>query len=293
MQGTLTVHALSPLESFDPDSWITKFLKSELGGWKEKAKMELGAVLGYPNWKTASKNILHPTERITARFLCKRCVKLPIRYRDDGCFDFAGACLHECPAEKRKTKNLPWRADNFVKDEKAIATLIKLLSLCGVDASSQGAAAAVVALGATVACLTCESRLIMDSKCIVGHSHRHHEMSIKLIPRTETGNLLKYPLLHGLISKLTRPGKPAEISRGKKIYGCRHCALLELRCTEDMLKISQDARLTIKNKNASKPKRSIADRAMIFDGLRSHLKEKHRIQDVRDEDLILCEPNSL
>ena len=107
------------IESFIPGSWVLERLEGELGTWREKAREGLSATLGYPNWKTASTKILHPVDRVTARFLCKRCSKLPVRYRDDECFDFRGACLHQCPLTKKEQRaKIPWKAEIFVKDEK-------------------------------------------------------------------------------------------------------------------------------------------------------------------------------
>jgi len=104
---------------------MADLLKSQLTKWTEKAKQDLGVVLGFPkNWKNASKNILHPVERVTGRFVCTRCERVDVRYRNDGCLDFAGACRHECGVgdEKKgrvaKGKKWKWDSSIFVKDEK-------------------------------------------------------------------------------------------------------------------------------------------------------------------------------
>lgn len=104
---------------------MADLLKNQLTKWAEKAKQDLGAVLGFPkNWKNASKNVLHPVERVTGRFVCTRCKRVDVKYRSDGCLDFAGACRHECGVgnEKkgriRKGKKAKWDSSIFVKDEK-------------------------------------------------------------------------------------------------------------------------------------------------------------------------------
>lgn len=100
-------------------SWVTSRLDADLKAWTESARMDLGAALGYPNWKTASTNVLHPVDRVTARFRCKNCTKLPVRYVQDGCFDFAGACAHDCAVTKKQRRNTDaWDSNKFVKDEK-------------------------------------------------------------------------------------------------------------------------------------------------------------------------------
>jgi len=104
---------------------MADLLKNQLTKWGEKAKQDLGAVLGFPkDWKNASKNVLHPVERVTGRFICTRCKRVDVKYRNDGCLDFAGACRHECGVgnEKkgriRKGKKGKWESSIFVKDEK-------------------------------------------------------------------------------------------------------------------------------------------------------------------------------
>lgn len=100
---------------------IQTLLTSNLDSWRQQAKQSLGALLGHPNWAAASTNKLHPVDRITARFQCQRCKWLGVRYESDGCFDFAGACSHQCSSPQ--IKSLPkewktWDAKNFVRDEK-------------------------------------------------------------------------------------------------------------------------------------------------------------------------------
>ncbi|KAF8882535.1 hypothetical protein CPB84DRAFT_219711 [Gymnopilus junonius] len=116
---------VSVSETLQNDKVMKELLASQLKKWVDKAKVDLGLVLGFPqNWKNASKNILHPVERVTGRFFCKRCGCVEQKYRMDGCMDFAGACLHECVVgnkEKgrlRTGKKVIWDAANFVKDEK-------------------------------------------------------------------------------------------------------------------------------------------------------------------------------
>lgn len=104
--------------------WVQERLEIELNTWLEQAKQSLGAVLGYPNWKTASTAVLHPADRITARFLCEYCARLAPRFRDDECLDFAGACSHECRTSKRqKRRDETWDAKRFVKDDKVLSSL--------------------------------------------------------------------------------------------------------------------------------------------------------------------------
>jgi len=112
-------------DTLHKDRMIQELVKSQVEKWSNKAKAELAVTLGFPkNWKNANKNVVHPVERVTARFICKKCKRLDDKHRTDGCLDFAGACLHECGIgnEKRgrvaKGKKAIWNADNFVRDDK-------------------------------------------------------------------------------------------------------------------------------------------------------------------------------
>lgn len=99
---------------------VMTLLDDHLNTWRTEAKAALGATLGYPKWSVAQKNVLHPVERLTARFLCRRCNHLEKRFKKDGCFDFAGACSHQCPSDKKVRLSPQWKPDIFVKDEKVI-----------------------------------------------------------------------------------------------------------------------------------------------------------------------------
>ncbi|KAG6844315.1 hypothetical protein H0H87_007844 [Tephrocybe sp. NHM501043] len=163
-QGSLSVSA-----TLLKETWVIERLNTELRQWRENAKKDLGTVLGFPNWKTASSKVLHPVERLTARFLCKSCdSKLPSRFLTDGCLDFAGACAHVCfPKKKAKKVEGTWTADDFVKDERAIAAVKKLLTLCNADESLSEASLKFAAQHATIMCTTCQPAIILDSYGVV------------------------------------------------------------------------------------------------------------------------------
>ncbi|KAI0763106.1 hypothetical protein BD413DRAFT_215713 [Trametes elegans] len=53
--------------------FVASVLKGNLEQWLDNARTALAAVLGFPGWKTMSKRKLHPVDRLTARFRCKKC----------------------------------------------------------------------------------------------------------------------------------------------------------------------------------------------------------------------------
>lgn len=113
-------------ETFKNDKKMKDLLSNQLKAWTDKAKRDLGALLGCPkNWRSASTKVLHPAERVTARYLCTKCERFDGRYRMQESLNFAGACSHECgdgsgkKARKvTKGKRAIWNPENFVKDEK-------------------------------------------------------------------------------------------------------------------------------------------------------------------------------
>jgi len=121
LQGSPTTAETSKVShTLQKISWVQDQLDVQLKKWVQDAKAQLGAVLGFPNWKTASNVVLHPCDRLTARFRCKRCPRLSLKYLNDGCFDFAGACVHECVGmSKSQTRHRKtWDPDKFAKDGK-------------------------------------------------------------------------------------------------------------------------------------------------------------------------------
>ena len=98
---------------------VAELLQGDLRKWRESASMALGATLGFPNWRSASKKKLHPVYRLTARFRCKKCEREGHKFYEEGCLDFAGACAHVCrrPDMKKRARE-KWTPDQFEKDEK-------------------------------------------------------------------------------------------------------------------------------------------------------------------------------
>lgn len=62
--------------------------------------------------------VLHPAERVTARFLCVTCGNKAVS------LDFAGVCKHECQKMSRGALKAPWTAERFVADTKVCASRI-------------------------------------------------------------------------------------------------------------------------------------------------------------------------
>lgn len=107
---------------------VAELLQDNLNKWRESARIALTPTLGFSDWKSASKTKLHPVDRVTARFRCKKCARNDCKIYEEGCLDFAGACAHVClrPNLKKGTRDR-WTADQFEKDEKVHTLLSSIV----------------------------------------------------------------------------------------------------------------------------------------------------------------------
>ncbi|KAF9467827.1 hypothetical protein BDZ94DRAFT_1247828 [Collybia nuda] len=278
-------------------SWVSERLDIELKNWLDQAKGTLGTVLGYLDWSTASTKILHPVDRITARFLCEYCGRLPLRYRDDECLDFAGACSHECRTSKRqRQRDEAWDARRFVSDKKAINAMSKLAALCGADPMHEECQTTINNIAAWVLCLSCKPGIIMCSRSVVGHSHRHDDMEMILVAETKAQDILaSYPFVYGTAQNLLETSYIAKKLRALKNYGCRLClAASRIDEKKSASKAESPSRCmkiapTVINspqkvKESGSEKTKPYKRPYTFDGMRSHVKGAHNIEHIRSED---------
>ncbi|KAJ7485374.1 hypothetical protein FB451DRAFT_1229477 [Mycena latifolia] len=280
------------------DTLVNTLLTSELARWRKSAEAVLGATLGVPEWKTARNNRLHPVARLTARWNCGQCGKLARAYKWDECLDYEGVCKHECTKGQKRTKESLWKADQFVKDEKAVNVMTKLVKLCGIDAEDPGSFKALADVGPRILCLSCPAAIVMRPSSVPGHSHRHDEMEMTLLTQADADTIVLTPVEKGLAKKLMGYDdyKAKQVQKTWK-YGCRHChqhALpVEEKAPEPEPGVAADNTVAentqqqpegkaepVKNdKNQKKQPKKFE-----FNGLRSHLKEKHSIPLPNDED---------
>ncbi|KAI0044945.1 hypothetical protein FA95DRAFT_1608108 [Auriscalpium vulgare] len=237
---------------------IRDFLQSDLEKWVAAARSDLGEVLGFPRWKNASSKVLHPVDRVTARFICQRCHHVSNKYADAQSLDFAGACAHECPGlDKKMRKRSMWKADQFIPDQKGINVISRAVVLAGSRAEDEAAKGTLEGLAAVFVCKSCDPAIVMDFRRLVGHCKRHDDMQFALVSPTEANVIIgNKPYEAGLYAKVNgRTPEAKKLQEGRN-FVCRHCV------------VAPDA----------------GKRAMIFHGLVSHLKQKHGITHVGDED---------
>ncbi|KAI0327210.1 hypothetical protein GY45DRAFT_1428245 [Cubamyces sp. BRFM 1775] len=255
------------------DSFISEVLKDNLEQWVATARANLAVSLGFPGWKTMSKRLLHPVDRLTARFLCKKCSAAGKDGGKDGSMDFAGACRHECARLSKKARaTRRWDAYNFVPDQQAIDALTQVLELCGAKAEEVDSLRIVDSVGARIQCTTC--KLTMDVRSVGHHCKRHDEGSFVLLPAEDIADI--EPPAYGLSAKLLETSAEAASQRDEKAYGCRLCM------AQFVFVASGGSAGTDGDQNSKRAQ--YRPKWMSFNGLRSHLKEKHGIGHPADED---------
>lgn len=114
---------------------VKELLEDDLRKWRESASTALAATLGFTNWRSASKKHLHPVERLTARFICKKCKCEGHKFYEEGSLDFAGACAHVClRPDMHKRAREKWTPNQFEKDNKVpfyfFGQYLSFLTLC-------------------------------------------------------------------------------------------------------------------------------------------------------------------
>ena len=98
---------------------IGGMIESDLGRWADTTLKEFDAILGQPNWRRASTKLLHPSERVNARFICNLCHRTRKGHAAPESLDFRGACAHQCAGHHRKAAaKRKWSANQFVPDQK-------------------------------------------------------------------------------------------------------------------------------------------------------------------------------
>ncbi|KAI0631100.1 hypothetical protein C8Q77DRAFT_1159804 [Trametes polyzona] len=242
------------------DPLVASILENNLQQWRDSARAALAAVLGFPRWKAMSRKKLHPVDRLTARFRCKRCDAAGKDTGKDGGLDFTRACEHICaPLSKKARARQQWSADNFVPDQRAIDAVTRVLELCGTNPEDVDSLAIADSVGDRVRCAVCS--MTMDVRSVARHCKRHEECTFALLSEADIST--RRPLEHGLAARLL--GRIASTSHiNDTIYACRHCDVVN----------GEDAG----TQTQRRPK------TLSFNGLRSHLKDKHGVVAVADED---------
>ncbi|KZT65306.1 hypothetical protein DAEQUDRAFT_731572 [Daedalea quercina L-15889] len=325
---------------------VHELLADNLRQWREEARSALAGVLGFAGWKSASKNKLHPVDRLTARFVCKKCQS---KGKGSERLDFVGACEHRCAGlDKRRRARETWSASLFEPDTKAIDTVNKIVALLGTTAEDPTSKAKVEQLGLKLLCTACSSPIAMNLEIAIRHCKRHDNPAFEVADQGDA-RLDAYtlcPIPTGLAARLIRRSSDRE-ERDQKMYACRHCQQASRQVKErdsappvaavagaapmEVVEESPTTLAEVADNEAKNPpaedtacdpgaspsaaahqsrqtassedsvdiatyksdkkrverqaKKLAKGKAYSFDGLRSHLKERHGISHIGDEDV--------
>ncbi|KAI0261582.1 hypothetical protein BC834DRAFT_458879 [Gloeopeniophorella convolvens] len=258
----------NPLRILEPELKSSEFIASMIDGdlkkWVDTARKAFDAMLGYPNWKSASTKLVPPAERVTSRFVCTLCRRVPKGDVETGSLDFRGACAHQCPRSSKRAM-VVWKADQFTVDQKAVDVLSQALSLAQLKAEDCETEEKIKLAEVTFVCKSCDIPLLMEFRRLAGHSARHESMQVEVVSDAEQS--FHYPYTPGLYASLMRHKNEKEAVT--KAFGCRHC---------------QHGTSNPPPSERSRNSVSHTQKRFTFNGLISHLKEKHKIFPMGDED---------
>ncbi|KAF9051539.1 hypothetical protein BJ165DRAFT_1449516 [Panaeolus papilionaceus] len=230
------------LKALDGNKMISKMIDTQVKDWINQARDDLAVVLGFPKgWKSASSLVVHPVDRLTARWICIKCAPLngegyANKWRIDESLDFEGVCKHECGkdglnVQGRKAKNnqkIEWKASNFQRDEKVIQVMETWLQKKQLREDMTRTTEMLFTGGYAVICKSCDPPMVLDCRNMIAHAHRHDSMEIEANPGVHELNLFlggfryKYAWAGALLGPSSH-SKTVQADIQKKIYGCRHC----------------------------------------------------------------------
>jgi hypothetical protein len=190
LQAGVYLHGTTISDTLQENPLMRQQLDQDVERWTETAKQDLAVVLGFPRqWKSANKKVLHPVERVTARFLCTKCGVDGTDRRMDGCLNFAAACLHVCQGKNgkndryRRSKKAAWNPGNFVKDEKVGALPITYQTLIPIESQAINVLKSAMSIlkmseeidksfdlapyGHAVLCTSCEPSMLLHTRNMV------------------------------------------------------------------------------------------------------------------------------
>lgn len=165
---------------------IGGMIDSDLKKWVDTALAAFDSILGQPNWKRASTRLLHPAERVTARFICTLCSSPSKRCATTESLGVREACAHQCKRNSKVATKRKWKAEYFVPDQKvyalaencrspkanlprrqAICVLSKAVSLLGLRADIRETVVEIESTGARFLCKSCDSPIVMNFQRLV------------------------------------------------------------------------------------------------------------------------------
>ncbi|KAL5495188.1 hypothetical protein ACEPAI_650 [Sanghuangporus weigelae] len=261
-----------------------RMIDDDLSFWRSKADFEFKKILGADDFFQISKKKLDPLDRLTARFICTRCMDHTSDESKVPPLDFREACAHQCKHLTKKQKaRTTWSPKQFIPDQKAICATRKLLALLNVSEDLRESLQKTDANHNRILCRDCDGKTVMNFQAMQRHSHRHENMDMEFLTPQQVKRLPFQPIQWGLCAELTSMAKSAPRKAELKIYGCRHCLQQddpEQEPAEDKMNLDERNSRTKKSDKGDKHQR-----LMSFHGMRCHVLQSHGISHLSDEDI--------
>ncbi|KAF6764214.1 hypothetical protein DFP72DRAFT_871129 [Ephemerocybe angulata] len=218
-------------QSLKNDGMVGMMIRDQVRKWVSDARVGLGRVLlgsaaeGVEG--ASAKAATNAANGVFARWRCKKCTYFPPKYVEDECFDFEGACAHECfgsgrerPSDRR-AKKAKWDVANFERDDRAMAALKRMnemmkeaLNNPGLD-KEESACHPNIASQFFALCKSCDPPVVVRWKGLVGHSHRHEDdIQVEYGPSQD---FPAYPVPDDGTTQRLLKAKAKSKSRGKKL----------------------------------------------------------------------------
>lgn len=222
---------------------ICSHIRREMQTVLDERRTQLAQVLGYTlnECTSTSSGYVHPAERITSWFTCRRCVGVsyPMEFRE--------AARHQCRGLVGRHTKEAWCADWFLPDPRAIGAGKECLRvLSGSEATFRFSD--LVNIRNYFLCKSCSVPMVLwPDEMIFYHCQRHDSPRFEIISEEDAQKHMRVNLdeARAVTDKVHQNTKHAKKLRHQKSYGCRHCENVE--------------RLPL----------------FTYDGLQSHLRAKH------------------
>ncbi|KAF5314747.1 hypothetical protein D9611_007060 [Ephemerocybe angulata] len=216
-------------QSLKNDGMVGMMIRDQVRKWVSDAREGLGRILlgsaaeGVEG--TSAKAATNAANGVFARWRCKKCTYFSPEYVEDECFDFKGACAHECfggrerPSDRR-AKKAKWDVTDFERDDRAMAALKRTnemtkeaLNNPGLD-KEEWVCHTNIASQFFALCKSCDPPVVVRWKGLVGHSHRHEgDIHVEYVPSRD---LPAYPVPDDGTTQRLMKAKAKPKSRGKK-----------------------------------------------------------------------------
>ncbi|QRV90861.1 hypothetical protein RhiJN_18879 [Ceratobasidium sp. AG-Ba] len=242
-------------ELSNKDSTLNKLVNADVATWEERTRAQFRKILKIPIPKKnqpVDPDTVPPLDRVTSLFECTKCSCVGLGLAQEGTLTFRSAIKHRC--KTAPAKKFQWRPDLFRPDSIGIQ-----IARHAVEASGRTEAKTnrkhMDELGPRFLCKICTKPIYLTFGSLIGHMKRHTINDINKTFEYQASvsdlDLKQITSSNGMVEARSRGVKKGFNSTptSQDFFVCRHC-----------------------------------DKQLLWNGLVSHLKEKHRFSDIRDED---------